>query len=420
MEKLHITNFAGIKNASVELNRINIFIGPQASGKSVCVKLFYFFKEILSDLLFTDDDEPISKTLIRKVHIANFERYFPRSTWGEAPFQIRYEYEQFWVEVNQSSYTLQILYSPYFDRLLSLARRTSKAIKDAEVTTPVTRQRHAPPSLFDVIYHKIREELGSTIMNVNTFIPAGRSFFSVMQRNVWRVINREGDFDPFIAQFGRAYERETGPKPTKDRPTNYKEIEEYVAKLVGGNHVRINGRDFVRMSEGRQIPIEASSSGQQEVLPLAITLASIAQSDTRAISTIIIEEPEAHLYPSAQRDLIHLFSLVVEAGRQGTSSSQYLITTHSPYILSALNNLMYAEQIVKASPDKKQLVTEILGNASLIDATDVKAYAFGNGVKSIMDLESGLVKASTLDGVSNELAKEFGHLVDIFFEDEDR
>jgi predicted ATPase len=46
-ERLIIRNFAGIMNIKVEIKKINIIIGPQASGKSVCAKLLFFFKSFV-------------------------------------------------------------------------------------------------------------------------------------------------------------------------------------------------------------------------------------------------------------------------------------------------------------------------------------------------------------------------------------
>ena len=49
-ETLHIQNFAGITDATISLSRMNVFIGPQASGKSVCAKLIDFYGKIESRL----------------------------------------------------------------------------------------------------------------------------------------------------------------------------------------------------------------------------------------------------------------------------------------------------------------------------------------------------------------------------------
>jgi len=48
-EKIYIDGFAGLHNFEMELNRINVLIGPQASGKSVVAKLVYFFNEVMID-----------------------------------------------------------------------------------------------------------------------------------------------------------------------------------------------------------------------------------------------------------------------------------------------------------------------------------------------------------------------------------
>mgnify|MGYP006206212493 CR=1 FL=1 len=49
----------------------------------------------------------------------------------------------------------------------------------------------------------------------------------------------------------------------------------------------------------------------------------------------IIEEPEAHLFPVAQKHLIELLAIMVNRNED----NQLIITTHSPYILSSFNNL---------------------------------------------------------------------------------
>lgn len=52
MESLEIQGFAGFKDLKIELNKINLFIGPQASGKSVLMKLAYFLGKNLIPIHF--------------------------------------------------------------------------------------------------------------------------------------------------------------------------------------------------------------------------------------------------------------------------------------------------------------------------------------------------------------------------------
>jgi predicted ATPase len=51
----------------------------------------------------------------------------------------------------------------------------------------------------------------------------------------------------------------------------------------------------------------------------------------------VVEEPEAYLFPVAQKQIIDLIALLANQ-----NENQVIVTTHSPYILSSFNNLLYA------------------------------------------------------------------------------
>ncbi|MFN4842871.1 MAG: AAA family ATPase, partial [Dolichospermum sp.] len=50
MQKIIINNFGAIKYAEIEVKKILVLIGEQASGKSTIAKLIYFFKSLRDDL----------------------------------------------------------------------------------------------------------------------------------------------------------------------------------------------------------------------------------------------------------------------------------------------------------------------------------------------------------------------------------
>ena len=62
-EKLTVKNFAGITDLKIEIKRINILIGPQASGKSVCAKLLFYFKDFVWAILAAVENEQTKRTL---------------------------------------------------------------------------------------------------------------------------------------------------------------------------------------------------------------------------------------------------------------------------------------------------------------------------------------------------------------------
>ncbi len=423
-EKLYINGFAGITEAEIELSRINIFIGPQASGKSICVKLFFFFKEAIDNLSGSVIDQE-TKAAIRSDNKNDFVKYFPPSGWGSSKFSIQYSCGDLWIRVTRvtgESSTVEISYSPLYDSILTRSRRMFKrslASNDNPRRLSSSGSESAVDQ-FEQEYYGMLGDVSPTLLNFNSFIPAGRSFFSILQRSVWRLLAKDEEIDPFLTSFGSSYERtrDAYMKALNGGLQRDSRIEQYVSKLICGKYFRVRAEDFIQANDGRKIALETSSSGQQEALPLALTLAAIAYDEFPYLNTLIIEEPEAHLYPSSQRDIVHLLAMVASSS-SGDLNGQFLITTHSPYILSALNNLMYGGKIVSETPDKKEYVSSLLDNASVIDPSVVRAYSLNNGtIQSIIDKDTGLVEAAMLDGVSNELATEFDSLVDVAYGDE--
>ncbi len=60
-EYLIVEKFAGLKRVEIQINPITILIGPQASGKSIVVKLAYFFVNSGDvDPPFRDVDPPLT------------------------------------------------------------------------------------------------------------------------------------------------------------------------------------------------------------------------------------------------------------------------------------------------------------------------------------------------------------------------
>ncbi len=89
MEQLVINNFGGIKNISLDINTINIIIGPQASGKSIIVKLLFFFKSFLGEIKNGLEDNK-SKREIDTEQVNKFVTFFPKNTWPKEDFFIEY------------------------------------------------------------------------------------------------------------------------------------------------------------------------------------------------------------------------------------------------------------------------------------------------------------------------------------------
>jgi predicted ATP-binding protein involved in virulence len=252
------------------------------------------------------------------------------------------------------------------------------------------------------------------------FIPAGRSFFANLQSNIFSFLSSNNALDPFLREFGSTYEsikrvRFTNRSRTEEKETKdiQDEINRLIEKSLCGKHIHEKGKDFLEVADGRRISVANSSSGQQETLPLTTMLAALPfLSLSTAGQTVYIEEPEAHLFPNAQRSIVELIATVLNYRKE---QLQFFITTHSPYVLTAINNLLQAGLLYgESSADIQTQLEKIISRYKALDVSDLSAYVLMDGkCSSIVCLDSGLIDAQVIDSVSDDLAVEFDKLLSL-------
>lgn len=433
MERIEIKDFVGIKDITLDVKPINILIGPQASGKSVVAKLLFYFKSFISEILNAAERSKHKRELDQDFK-SRFYEYFPSSSWGNANFKICYYVGEDFIEIyrkrknKKSSPEVVLNYSEFFkDEFVYLRNIIQKQNeKAAEQDMPV-----GVLSRLDFIYDIQRSflrDVAKKVPQVVTFsqlyIPAGRSFFATLKSSIFTFLSENKAVDPFLVEFGNYYERAKNPirlgrisERLRGRVYNKQlneEIDRLSTRILCGKYFQEDGEDYLEMDAGRKISVSNSSSGQQEVLPLALILRSIALSKPTKIGgqSIYIEEPEAHVFPAAQRDMVELISTVYNSGKDNL---QFFITTHSPYILTAFNNLLQAGLLAaNATEEKKKEIARYVPRSRFLEPHDLAVYSLADGYcHSILDLETGLIDTNIIDDVSNELAIQFDQLLDI-------
>lgn len=125
-------------------------------------------------------------------------------------------------------------------------------------------------------------------------------------------------------------------------------------------------------------------------------------------TAFFIEEPELNLYPAAQRLLMN--QMVKSINKADHS---LFITTHSPYLLTSLNNLMYAADIGKYLEED---VNNIIPKETWVNKSDVGAWkidAKTSVLHDLIDTETSILKVEELDDVSNIINGEFDELFNL-------
>jgi len=406
MERLKIKNFLIIKKCDIDVGRLTLIIGPQASGKSIIAKVLYFFRRFITSNYLLSAENLETKKQLQKRGKAVFEEYFPKYTWNDQDFEIIYQINAFELSLvhqkgKNGKLSLKLDYSKNLGRLHQKLKSAYRKIQ-AEY---LTKEK----AFWEIIcYSIINSEFGDSFCTP-LFIPAGRSFFANLQKNVFSFLASNINIDPFMELFGSIYERVKKFYDIDSEKNEASEVRNKINSLreaiLAGKYRYENEQDWIT-HKNKKVNVANASSGQQEALPMLIILSvsSFLQAeDEKCI--FFIEEPEAHLFPVSQKHIISIIAL-----SYNKRHDNFVITTHSPYILTAINNLILASEVSKEkSPEQ---VGKIIDLDCAIRYEDVKAYTIRQGiVESIMDEENRLIGPTVIDSVSDEFDNVFDALI---------
>lgn len=137
-----------------------------------------------------------------------------------------------------------------------------------------------------------------------------------------------------------------------DRNKDGNALASQVERKVLRGEVRVDAPDesypnFVYRPKGwkEELPLMRSSSMVSELAPIVLYLRNIV----RPGDLLIIEEPESHLHPAMQVQVIRRLVEVVRSG------IQVIVTTHSEWVLDELANMVLTSQVEESdqeTPDK--------------------------------------------------------------------
>ncbi|MGN1354134.1 MAG: hypothetical protein ACI4V2_04410 [Alloprevotella sp.] len=280
------------------------------------------------------------------------------------------------------------------------------------------------------------------------FVPAERNLLFAFNKNVDNVF-RSGTIDAlfnFVLEWGDAHQRFSDGNVGLDMPFD-PNIRFFYDK----------GRDadmFKLKDEAHDYPMYYGSSGLQSAAPILVMVQdAFSQVGTTAKSTpadllsmvkryiddkgvvkkpisevaedlrplltynkahLFIEEPEQNLFPESQHELVlALVRALVRTNQANQTSSTITLTSHSPYILTAINMLLYLAQAGQKSPESLTDAEREL----LLPVEAFTAYRVGKdgNISSIIDPESRLISGDYLDAVSETYEERVNRYVDIIY-----
>ena len=429
--QLTVRNFGPIRDAEVDINRFLLLIGPQSSGKSTIAKLIYYFLHVRDETISFVYDSVNSETGLRfpidlqKILTRRFIEFWGTTTQDQEVY-IKYVYKNdIYIEISLDKKDHQfvtIYLSPglkqKIDELIKkIPPNDSK--QNSESFFPSTSGKIAYEQERKILVEEIRITCNQ-IFNYEKnlfYIPAGRSLPSILAEQLQWIPPHLLDYP--MKQFMETVnitktvftksiddlvvERRVLTSEKLDYP-HIRKAQAYIKKILKGEYKydKEGGKLFI---EGKGFTkINFASSGQQEVVWILLSLFLLVLD--RVQTLVFIEEPEAHLFSEAQKDIVEFIVFVFN-----TVECDFVITTHSPYLVSCLNNLLYSHELQNRI-DKKS-IDSIIPREIHLDPQNITGYfMLGGGIESLAsEEEPHFLKCENLDLASEQINNDFENLL---------
>lgn len=423
-ERLIIKNFGPIVKATIDIKPFMVFIGESGSGKSVILKLLSLFRWIYKQqqLFYSlelltkskvDFETHINQTLEVELQNSSLVYYFQKGSFAS-------------YEINGIIFTLQHDTQPNFT--LS-NKRDSKKISLEKITF-ITDERAVIPTLLNNSTRNVRFPYHLT----STYEDFRLAFNELKGDNKQVVIETMGvNLTSIKSTYEQKFVISQDDKPYKisfqDSSSGIKSVS--IVELISRYYpFHFNTQDIFVKFYGKIAPnftklLGKSFENVQNATPeemimrnfmqnIALSLENISNTDARI--NIFIEEPELNLFPNAQKNLVeHLVYSCFEPPRKDKNKTIHIaFSTHSPYILSSLNCLLLAYEVANKNPNLKEKVETIIPNKFWLDINKFNAFKVENDeVFSIIDKETNLILAESIDEVSEEIGETFDKLLEL-------
>lgn len=421
MQRLIIKKFGPIENCDIDVKDFLVLTGPQASGKSTVAKSVFFFN-YLKDILFqyvikTNQRKSLFESgSLKESFVFEVRNAFVQSfgeNVGNTDTSIKYIYDNGrFVEVtfNESNVGELIVVPKLDNELLKAIEMLDSEIKENGIKNA------------DDIKRIIYSDIFKNDMEI-LYIPAGRSLLTLLSAQIGYLYSVMDDrqkstmdyctqnYLERVLQIKSYFDR--GPSQLlKKELNNNGNIDEAILKMaivkmeeiLKGEYKNSDGEELLKLPDNEFIKLNYASSGQQEAVWITNMLFYYMLGNMKTY--FIIEEPESHLFPEAQKAITELISIAKN------DKNKVLITTHSPYILGSINNLLYADKIGKSK--NKEMVEELVSPHMWLSHSVMGAYYLENGMlENILDEEYQDINHDVIDGVSSVINETYEKLTDL-------
>lgn len=428
MQTITIKKLGPVSDYEMNIKNFNLLIGEQATGKSTISKCVYFFRMIKSELVehlfsfatnaYYAKENRFPRALNKSMK-GIFVQLFGFSWDLDSDLFLRYRFtDNVCITVSledgdRGRKYIGIYYSKYLTEkvreLELLLRDSHKNDTDSSFSFATIERARLHREISRKINDLFRDEYETY------YIPAGRQLLTLLSSQKTKLdydsidlVNRKFmQFNESIQpKFEHGIQNVHKFYPVPNRNFDTGRISAEIEEGLKGDYRVTSSGERLHLSNGSDVPINYASSGQQEILWLYNQLYVLMLREEK--SFVIIEEPEAHLYPALQKQIVEFISQF-----SNLNQSVVFVTTHSPYVLTAANVLYYSGRLGQKHGGQ---VNKILSRDKWIIPHEFIAFKLiqsesGQTISEpLLDKETHELRTSLIDEISEQIGETYTQL----------
>lgn len=155
---------------------------------------------------------------------------------------------------------------------------------------------------------------------------------------------------------------------------------------------------------GPNLRMHATSSLVRALAGLDVYFKYVA----RPNDLIVIDEPEMNAHPEAQLMITELLGVLVNKG------INVVVTTHSPYVVDHVNNLIEAAHLPEAKRDEMASRFRLQSKEAFVPSEKVATYLFNEdgSVSDILDRETRIIDWATFGSTSDDVTNLYSDILE--------
>lgn len=404
MASISIKNIGPLsETGTIESGRFNIIVGKQSTGKSTLMKILCFCQWLEKQIMTGDE-----KSLYAYTHYSRFLRELKQfhrlnDTFFKAQSEIHYSGECIDIDLVGNKNVRIVRHADFEQKrhntklsFIPSERNLASAIKNVD--------RAYRSNDYDVLFNHIFEwgeakEYTSEKQPADLSVVGNMEYYydAKLDTDTIRLRNSRDTFSPFYASSG------------VQSVLPIVVMTDYFTGPVFSNMIDLSKQNIANFFK------QLTSTKTQNDRDIVSVMNQAARVFKYRNTRLFIEEPEQNLFPESQQALVgHIVARINEASHKTGVSSSVMITTHSPYVVTAFNVLIKASQAEKKKPEDTY---KIVPKGQIIPIDEVRAYYIHeNGTLSdIRDTEIGMISGIELDHASDSVEDKLTLLNDVIY-----